>query len=150
MQGPPFERHHNVKVFKQQVKWNRLFQCTYSISNRISGISGVAWFSQMFQGVASKSKQTIVFNFHVNQKFKQSKVKSVGYLSKFTQPLKSKWNVENISHRGVPFYLLFKDFRLLLKTKDSRHSSDSSKMTSSQIFWLFWSFLNAIVKDKTP
>ena len=65
----------------------------------------------MFQGVASKSKQTIVFNFHVNQKFKQSKVKSVGYLSKFMQPLKSKWNVENISHRGVPFYLLFKDFR---------------------------------------
>ena len=102
------------KVFKQQVKWNRLFQWTYSISNRIPGISGVAWFFQMFWGVASKSKQNFVFNFHFSCGSKSQTEQSLCatfYLSKFTQPLKSKSNVENISQRGVPFYLLFKDFR---------------------------------------
>ena len=97
----------------------------YSISNsRISGISGVAWFFEMFRGVDLKSKQNIVivFNFfkiktkHFYMKagiwFKLSRSWcATFYLSKFTQPLKSRSNVENISHRGVPFYLLFKDFR---------------------------------------
>ena len=31
------------------------------------------------------------------------------------QPLKSKLKVENISHRGVPFYLLFKDFSITIE-----------------------------------
>ena len=96
----------------------------YSISNcRISGISGVAWFFEMFRGVDLKSKQNIVIVFNFFKiKTKHFYVKAgiqlklsrswcaTFYLSKFTQPLKSRSNVENISHRGVPFYLLFKDF----------------------------------------
>ena len=98
----------------------------YSISNsRISGISGVAWFFEMFRGVDLKSKQNIVivFNFFkiktkhfyvkAGIRFKLSRSWcATFYLSKFTQPLKSRSNVENISHRGVPFYLLFKDFSI--------------------------------------
>ena len=116
----------------------------YSISNsRISGISGVAWFFEMFRGVDLKSKQNIVivFNYVFKIKTKHFYVKAgirfklsrswcaTFYLSKFTQPLKSRSNVENISHRGVPFYLLFKDFKKNIKKIEKTVSQCSRKLS---------------------
>ena len=49
-----------LKVFKQQVKWNRQFQCILFQIGELLGFQGLRDFFQMFRGVDLKSKQNIV------------------------------------------------------------------------------------------
>ena len=60
-----------IKVFKQQVKWNQLFQCILLHIGECLGFQGLRDFFQMFRGVASKSNKTLfTFQFSCESKSK--------------------------------------------------------------------------------
>ena len=54
------------------------------------------------------------------------------HLAKFTQPLKSQSNLENMSKWGVLFYLLFKDFSDIF---DQEEESDFKKNFTDILIW---------------